>query len=110
MPKRELNINTDNILTDETQEDIILNNPFTIPDKHIQDLNMLKALEGGDYSYYDIAITENQLIHPTSNIDIPYFENDPALLSGEAPLIPTFQSSTNLAQSMGGRQHNSNNS
>ncbi|ASF00567.1 hypothetical protein [uncultured virus] len=110
MPKRELNINTDNILTDETQEDIILKSPLTIPDKHIQELNILRALEGANYSYYDIAMTEDQAQIPTEIANIPYIENDIAISSGEAPHIPTFQQSTNLNENMGGQQVFLNNS
>lgn len=104
MPKRELKINTDNKLYSDTQEDIILKPPFRIPDKGLQDLISLRAIEGTNCSYYDIALTEKQHIVWQINYPITYHENDEALSPDsdyQSPSLSTFNSSTDLNMNMG---------
>ena len=104
MAKRELKINTDNKLYEDTEEDIILKSPTTIPDKGLQDLISLKAINGSNCSYYDIAPTEQQNIGWAPNMPLMFFENDEALNPDSehfSPSLHNFDSSTDEKQQMG---------
>jgi hypothetical protein len=101
MPKRELKINTDNYLYEDTQEDIILKSPSKIPDKGLQDLISLRSINGSDCSHYDIAPTEHQQMLWMMNMPFTFFEEDPALESEAGGMISSFASSVDLNEKLG---------
>jgi hypothetical protein len=95
---RELQIPTGNQMNEDTPENIVFRSPSTIPDIGIQDLLFNKKILGSDYSYYDIAPTENQIITKQSNskIKLTQFEDGDSI-----NITYWFSENTNLEEKMG---------
>ena len=73
MPKRELNIHTDNKLMTDTQEELIFKSPPPIPDYGLRSMIQMGRINGSECSYYDIAPTENQIINDNDNLTLTIF-------------------------------------
>jgi len=69
MAKRELQIPINNILDNNSKEELIFKSPSTIPDKGIRNLIATKKILGSNCSYYDISPTENQTIDYLKDIE-----------------------------------------
>lgn len=98
MDKRELQIPTENLMNDDSNESITFRSPSTIPDKGIQDLIFTSKIIGSDCSYYDIALTETQVLTKQNNskINLSEFEDGDSI-----NIEYWFSENTNLEEKMG---------